>query len=64
MKYQKTLLFLILISSIFQSSYAQINNADNIVGTNFLIKSEILNEERKIQVLLPDSYEGTSLTWP
>jgi predicted alpha/beta superfamily hydrolase len=59
MKFKKTLIILTIVSSIFNPANAQINQVDNVVGTNFLIKSKVLNEERAIQVYLPDSY-GTS----
>jgi len=51
------LFFLLLISSIFNALNAQLSNKDNLVGTNFLIQSEILNEIREIQVYLPEGYE-------
>ncbi len=51
------LFFLFLISSIFNPLNAQLSNKDNLVGTNFLIQSEILNEIREIQVYLPEGYE-------
>lgn len=64
MKFQKALLFLTLISSNFHPVNAQVKKVDNIVGTNFLIKSEVLDEIREIQVYLPDSYDTSDKNYP
>jgi predicted alpha/beta superfamily hydrolase len=58
------LLFLLLTSFIFNTLNAQISNKDNIVGTSFLIQSEVLNEEREIQIYLPENYSNTSTKYP
>jgi len=58
------LLFLLLTSSIFNTLNAQISDEDNLVGTSFLIQSEVLNEEREIQIYLPENYNTTSTKYP
>lgn len=65
MKFKSTLFFLtLIISSFFSSANAQLSQIDNIVGSKLLLKSEILNEEREIQVYLPDSYETSNKNYP
>ena len=59
-----TLLFLLLTSSIFSTLNAQISKEQNLVGTIFLIQSEVLNEEREIQIYLPDNYNKTTTKYP
>lgn len=64
MKLKTLYLFFIPICAFFQSAQAQIKQSDNIVGLNFLIQSEVLQEEREIQVFFPDSYESSNKDYP
>ncbi len=43
---------------------AQTISSKNTLGSNFTIKSEILKEDRQIQVFIPESYEETDKTFP
>lgn len=45
-------------------SFSQINVMDNTIGKIFLIQSEVLNDEREIQVFLPDSYAESEKDYP
>jgi len=57
-------LFLI-ITCIFSSySYAQIEGIDNTVGKNYIINSKILEEDREIQVYVPESYNTSDKEYP
>ncbi len=64
MKLKTLVLFLVPICAFFQSVQAQINQVDNIVGENILIQSKVLQEEREIQIYLPDSYEESNKNYP
>jgi enterochelin esterase-like enzyme len=55
---------IVLFCSLCFNSYAQTGGVENIVGTNFLIKSEVLSEEREIQVYLPDGYTDSDRKYP
>ena len=43
---------------------AQNNITNNTVGTNHIIKSKVLNEERQIQIYLPPNYKGSKEKYP
>ncbi len=43
---------------------AQNKQKDNIVGSSFLIQSQILNDEREIQFYLPNTYHETNKKYP
>ena len=60
----KTLLFFLTSLLVSIHSIAQIAGVPNIVGTNYTLTSEILDEERKIQVYLPDNYSESGLDYP
>jgi len=45
-------------------SFSQISGTDNIVGKTFLIQSKVLNDERELQVFLPDSYAESEKDYP
>ncbi len=57
-------LLCILINLIFCSSFSQIQITENTIGKNFVIPSKILNEERKIQIFLPEDYDNSSKKYP
>ncbi|MEO0572131.1 MAG: alpha/beta hydrolase-fold protein [Bacteroidota bacterium] len=61
---QKT--FIVVISTLLLglSSVAQNGGIPNIVGTNYSIDSEILEEKRQVQVYLPPSYKETEVKYP
>ena len=56
--------FLILLNFLFQYSEAQIHGVDNVIGKNYSISSKILNQERDIQVYLPDGYKESNKEYP
>ena len=56
---------LILVSVLcYSQTLAQIKVSDNAVGTNHLIHSEILGEDRKIQIQLPEGYDHSDTSYP
>ncbi|NER12801.1 tetratricopeptide repeat protein [Leptobacterium flavescens] len=60
----RALLFLFLACFCLNFSFAQNSGADNVIGKRFQINSEILGQEREIQVLLPESYTGSEKKYP
>ncbi|WP_291865154.1 alpha/beta hydrolase-fold protein [Maribacter sp.] len=46
------------------NSYAQNSGKDNIVGSLFSMESKILNDEREIQIFLPDGYSDSNVRYP
>jgi len=55
--------FLIIVLFLCSNLYGQ-NIKDNVVGSSLLIQSKIMNDEREIQIFLPDSYAGSDITYP
>lgn len=57
---------LITILTLLSNTYltAQKNIANNTVGTNHVIKSKVLNEERQIQIYLPPNYKDSKENYP
>ncbi len=55
--------FLILYFLVF-SSNAQIDRKEFVVGSSFTIHSKIMNDDREIQVFLPDSYTTSNKRYP
>ena len=43
---------------------AQVENSDIIIGVNHTFKSSILNQDRTIQIYVPDSYKDTDQSYP
>ncbi|MDC6404652.1 MULTISPECIES: alpha/beta hydrolase-fold protein [Maribacter] len=58
-----TIVYIICYLSVICGN-AQNSVAHNIVGTNHLIKSKVLNEERQIQIYLPVNYEDSKEHYP
>lgn len=50
-------LFILLFVFTLTISSSQTKGNDVTIGTNYFIKSQILNQERRIQIYLPDSYK-------
>lgn len=57
-----TILLLTLISTLY--SYSQTEESKVTIGTNYTIKSTILDQDREIQVYLPDSYSTSKEEYP
>ncbi|KAB1158610.1 esterase [Tenacibaculum aiptasiae] len=55
---------LILTLLITFHSYSQKKDDKITIGTNYIIESTILNENREIQVYLPDSYNSSKERYP
>ncbi|WP_298895054.1 alpha/beta hydrolase-fold protein [uncultured Psychroserpens sp.] len=49
---------------LVQTTYSQIIKTNTNVGETITLKSEILKENREIQIFLPDSYQETDNTYP
>jgi len=43
---------------------AQSEGTPNVVGTNHLLSSKILNEERQVQIYLPPNYGESDAKYP
>nr|WP_297784898.1 alpha/beta hydrolase-fold protein [uncultured Allomuricauda sp.] len=54
----------IAIVLMFFGVQAQSEGTSNVVGTNHLLYSKILNEERGVQIYLPPSYQDSDKTYP
>jgi tetratricopeptide (TPR) repeat protein len=61
---KKAQLIFAIFSCTFSYSQAQVNGVVNAVGKNYFIQSDALNEEREIQIYLPDSYENNDKKYP
>mgnify|MGYP005995690897 CR=1 FL=1 len=55
---------LLIIILLFCSNIYGQNITDNIVGSSLLIQSKIMNDEREIQIFLPDGYADSDITYP
>ncbi|WP_160112120.1 alpha/beta hydrolase-fold protein [Aquimarina sp. AU58] len=64
MNIKNPFLLSILFSFIFCFSFSQIQITENTIGKNVVIPSKILDEERKIQIFLPEGYDGSSKKYP
>jgi predicted alpha/beta superfamily hydrolase len=60
----RILLTILITIGTFFSSYSQASTIDNIVGKTILLKSEILNQEREIQIYLPEDYDTSNEKCP
>ena len=60
----RKIIFTTFICLLSFSTYAQYNRSDNIVGSTVSIQSKILEEEREIQIFLPDDYENSNKKYP
>ncbi|WP_428740192.1 alpha/beta hydrolase-fold protein [Tenacibaculum sp.] len=54
----------VLLFFLNLKSHSQINETNNVVGKTFLIQSKVLNDEREVQVFLPDSYTESKKEYP
>ncbi len=61
---KKAILFFTFLSLITSQSFAQTNGKENIVGKNYKINSTFLDEEREIQIYLPESYNTSDNEYP
>lgn len=57
-------LCVILAFSFCNVSVSQVKGTDISIGTNYTIFSKALNQERGIQIYLPDSYESSIQNYP
>lgn len=56
--------FIIFSFFFFANFYGQNNEVDNNVGHSLSFQSEIMNDEREIQIFLPDSYTNSDIKYP
>lgn len=61
---KKSIIILIALVCFANSSFSQIKEVDNTVGKTIILKSEVLNEEREVQIYLPDSYTSSEQNYP
>jgi len=64
MTIKHALLFLMITYLLPNSASAQINGSDNTVGKNYIVNSKILEEDREIQVYVPESYKTSDKEYP
>ena len=64
--YMKTKLIITVIAMVLMALdlQAQTVVADNMVGFNHQIKSEVLGEDREVQIYLPPSYQDAEKEYP
>lgn len=60
----RRLLLGLILCTLFSHLFAQTSGGVNVVGTNFQIQSQILGDERGIQVFFPDGYADSERTYP
>lgn len=60
----KNIAFVFILFFLGFSSNAQIDRHDMVVGSSFTIPSKIMNDDREIQVFLPDSYTTSNKRYP
>ncbi|NER12094.1 esterase [Leptobacterium flavescens] len=60
----KTTFSLILLVFSVSGLFSQTKGSEVSIGTNFSINSKILNQDRDIQIYLPDSYESSKENYP
>ncbi len=61
---KKSILIVIAFLCIINTSFSQIKEVDNTVGKTILLKSEILNQDREIQIYLPENYHTSKEKCP
>jgi len=59
-----SLLALVTFLCFVNSSFSQLKEVDNTVGKTILLKSSILNQEREIQIYLPEDYDQSKEKCP
>ncbi|NVK53431.1 MAG: esterase [Flavobacteriaceae bacterium] len=59
---RKNIFLLLILTVAFVS--AQKNTSLIVLGTNYVIDSKVLNQEREIQIYLPDSYHTSKEKYP
>ena len=58
-------LIIVLVSCLLSmNSFAQEEDSDITIGINHTLKSSILNQDRTIQIYLPDSYTDSEQSYP
>jgi len=60
----KPLILFVLCCFISKNSYAQVEDSDITIGVNHTIKSSILNQDREIQIYLPEDYHQSKEKCP
>jgi len=60
----KNIAFVFILFFLVFSSNAQIERSNLMVGSSFTIHSKIMNDDREIQVFLPDSYTTSNKRYP
>lgn len=64
MNFKKVLLSLILSYVCITALKAQNVGSENVLGTNYVISSKSLQEDREIQIYVPDSYKESKKNYP
>ncbi len=61
---RKIALTVIVLITIATSCFAQVKGAPITIGTNYTINSKILDQDREVQIYLPDSYTTSQQNYP
>jgi len=61
---KKSFVLVIVFLSFVNTSFSQIKEVNNTVGKTLLLKSDILNQEREIQIYLPEDYHTSKEKCP
>jgi len=70
--FQKLIFVVVMLLAIPSEVYSQENDSqrlnlhekDNVIGKRFTLSSKILNENRDIQIFLPESYHSSKQSYP
>jgi len=61
---KKLIIIVIAFICFNDNSFSQIKEVDNTVGKKILLKSDILNQEREIQIYVPEDYDQSNEKCP
>lgn len=61
---RKSLIVVIAFICFATNSFSQLKEIENTVGKTILLKSEILNQDREIQIYLPENYHSSKEKCP
>jgi hypothetical protein len=61
---KKPLILVFLLFGSIGNSFSQRNESNFIVGKTILLKSKILNQDREIQIYLPEDYKASNEKCP
>jgi len=60
----KTVLSLFILTGFSVITNAQVTSSEHVLGTSYILNSEALQDEREIQVFIPEGYEKSEKEYP